>query len=102
MINTKKLSMITRKHQDVNENEVKFTAKITAKAESTEIRVQKKSLTKPITEREDLKPLLGMDWLRDFNWTIQNIDSTTTTTDQSEEETKFSQTLKNFSRRKNN
>ena len=28
---------------------------------------------KELIEREDTKPLLGMDWLRELNWTIQNI-----------------------------
>ena len=38
-----------------------------------------------ITERQDIKPLLGMDWMREFNWTIRNIQNTTLT-DQSEKE----------------
>ena len=56
--------LITRKYQDVNENEVKFTAKITLESESRGIR---KSLSMHITEREDIKPLLGMDWRRKFS-----------------------------------
>ena len=39
-----------------------------------------------ITEREDIKPLLGMDWLREFNWTIRHIEKTTRITDQSEKD----------------
>ena len=37
-------------------------------------------------EREHKKPLLGMDWLPEFNWLIKNIDSTTETTDNSEKD----------------
>ena len=39
-----------------------------------------------ITEQEDIKPLIGMDWLREFNWTTRSIEGTTTTSDQSEKE----------------
>ena len=34
-----------------------------------------------ITERDDIKPLLGMHWLREFNWTIRHIEKTTTLAD---------------------
>ena len=37
-----------------------------------------------ITEREDIKPLLGMGWLRELNWTMRHIEKPTTPTDQSE------------------
>ena len=36
------------------------------------------------TERQDIMPLFGMDSVRKFNWTIRNIENTTTMTDQSE------------------
>ena len=39
-----------------------------------------------ITKREDIKPLHGMDWLRKYNWTTRNIESTTTISDQSEKD----------------
>ena len=39
-----------------------------------------------------------MDWLRDFNWTIPNIESTTTTAEQSEEDKKFAKFEKIFKR----
>ena len=80
-IKNTKISPI-RKHQDVNKNEVKFAGKITVEAES---RRNRKNLTILITEREDIKPLLGMDWLRQLNGWIRNIESTTTTIDQSED-----------------
>ena len=56
-----KFSPITQKNQDVNENEVKFAREITVAAESRGIR---SNLTFLFTKREDIKPLLGMDWLR--------------------------------------
>ena len=57
----KKILPITKKYQDVNKKEVKLAAKITVEAEKEEIT---KKLTMFITERGDIKPLLGMDWLR--------------------------------------
>ena len=39
-----------------------------------------------IFRREELKPLLGKDWLRDIIWKIHIIESTTKTTDQSKKE----------------
>ena len=44
----------------------------------------RKNISMLVTEREDIKPLLGMDWLREFNWTIRHIKKTTTTSEQSE------------------
>ena len=38
------------------------------------------------TEREDIYPLLGMDWPREFEWMMQTIGSATDTTDQSEKD----------------
>ena len=37
-----------------------------------------------VNELEDVNPLLGIGWPRDFNWMIRKIESTTTTTDQPE------------------
>ena len=48
---------------------MKFAGKITIQDESRGIT---SSLTIFITEREDIKPLVGMDWLQDFNRTIRN------------------------------
>ena len=36
------------------------------------------------TELEDIKSLLGMNWLREFNCTIRRIEKSTTPTNQSE------------------
>ena len=44
-----------------------------------------------ITEREDVKPLRGMDWLREFVWTIPHIKKIEARTDQSEREDKNTQ-----------
>ena len=39
-----------------------------------------------IAERENIKPLLGMDWLREFNWTKRHIEKTKMTTEQWEKD----------------
>ena len=49
-----------------------------------------------ITERVDIKPLLGMDWLREYNWTIRHIEKWTTPTDHSEGDEKSAQFEKFF------
>ena len=49
-----------------------------------------------ITEPEDIKPLLGTDWLREINWTIRHIEKTTTPTDQSEKDEIITQFKKLF------
>ena len=62
---------------------MKFDGKITVEAEKRELR---ENLTMLIIEREDTKPQLSMDWLQGFIWTERNIESTRTTTDQSEKD----------------
>ena len=49
-----------------------------------------------IAEREEIKLLLDVDWLREFNWRKQNIQSTTKTTDQSEKDRLFTNFEKLF------
>ena len=49
-----------------------------------------------INEREDIKPLFGMDWLREFNWTIRHIEKTTTLSDLSERDQTIIQFEKQF------
>ena len=39
-----------------------------------------------ITEREDKKPILGIVWLRGFNWRFRHIEKTTTINDRSEKD----------------
>ena len=53
----KEILPITRKYQDAN------AGTITVK---TEKRGTRKDLPMLITEREDIKPLFGMDWRREF------------------------------------
>ena len=76
----RKLLTISRKNQEVDKNELKFARKITVEAESRGIR---KYLTMLNTAGENIKPLLGIDWLQKFNWTIRKIENTTTTNHQS-------------------
>ena len=52
-----------QKNHDVNKNEVEFIRKIKVEAEKRRIW---KKLTIFITEREDMKPLLGMDYVREI------------------------------------
>ena len=88
-----KILPVTRKYPDGNKNEVAFTRKITVEAESNRI---KKNLSLLITERENIKPLLGMEWQREFNRTIRHIEKSTTPTDQSERDEKFTEFEKMF------
>ena len=57
-------------YQDVNKNEVKFRGKIPVDIEYENIK-QKMQLL--ITERNDITPILGMDWVKKFKLTIGNI-----------------------------
>ena len=85
---------VRRKYQDVNKNEVKFTGKITVKAESKRNR---KNLSMLITEREDIKSLLGMDWLREFNCSIGHIEKCGSYDGRTnEEEMKWLKLISNF------
>ena len=66
------IQKITNRYQDVNvnKNEVKFRGKIPVNVEY-EINKQKKEIL--ITERTDMTPLLGMDWMKKFKLTISKI-----------------------------
>ena len=70
-----------RKYKNVIENEVKLLGQITVEVENEGIR---KNLNILIPEWEDLKPLLDTDWVRDFIQKIQDVETTTNATDQSE------------------
>ena len=96
IIENQKMLPITKKHQDVNINQVKFARWFPVERQSRGIR---KYLTCLITEKGDLKTLLGMDWLRELNWMIQDIESSTETTDQPEKNGIFNFFLKNYSKR---
>ena len=64
------IQKVKQQYQDVNKNEVKFRGKIPANIEY-ENNKQKTQIL--ITERNDITPLLGMDWMKKFNLTIGNI-----------------------------
>ena len=57
-------------YQDVNKNDIKLQGKIPVDIEY-ENKKQKMQLL--ITERNDITPLLGKDWLKKFRLTIGNI-----------------------------
>ena len=61
---------IKHRYQDVNKNEVKFREKIPA---DVEYENNKQKMQLLITERNDITPLLGMDWMEKFKLTIGNI-----------------------------
>ena len=58
------------RYQDVHKNEVKFRGKIPVDIEDEN---NKQNMQLLITERNDITPLLGMDWLKKFKLTISNI-----------------------------
>ena len=68
---------------------------ITVEAPSQGIRI---NLSMLITSREDIIPLLGMDWLRRINLTIRHVKMTTTLIDQSERDEVITQFEKLFKR----
>ena len=61
---------ITNRYQDVNQNEVKFQGKIPVDVEYGN---NKQKMDILITERTDITPLVGMDWMRKFKLTIGKI-----------------------------
>ena len=64
------LQKIKHRYQDVNKNEVRFRGQITT---DIEYENNKQKMQILITERNDITPLLGMDWMKKFNLTIRNI-----------------------------
>ena len=84
---------IAGKYQDLIKNEVNFTGKIAVGAESRGIR---KNVPILITEGEDIKSLLGMNWPLEFIWTIRHIEKTMTITYQSEMDNIFTDFEKLF------
>ena len=75
---------VTNRYQDVNKNEVKFRRKIPV---NIEYENNKQKMEILITERTDITPLLGMDWMRIFELTSGKIQLTENT--QSEKEKIF-------------
>ena len=70
IIKSTEIQKITNRYQDVNKNEVKFWGKIPVNIEH-ENNNQKMEIL--ITERTDITPLLGMDWMKKFKLTIRRI-----------------------------
>ena len=68
IIKGKKRLPVTKKYQYVNKTEVKIPGNLTVEAESEGI---KKIISVLFSKGEDSKLLLGMGWLREFNWTIR-------------------------------
>ena len=66
------IQKVKQRYQDVNKNEVKFRRKIPA---NIEYENNKQKMQILITERNDITPLLGMDWMKKFNLTIGNIQT---------------------------
>ena len=64
------IQKITNRYQDVNKNEVKFRGKIPV---NIEYENNKQKMEILITERTDITPLLGMDWMKTFKLTIGRI-----------------------------
>ena len=72
IIKESKIQKVRHRYQDVNKNEVKFRGKIPV---DIEYENNKQKMQLLITERNDITPLLGMDWLKKFKLTIGNIQS---------------------------
>ena len=64
------IQKVTNRYQDVNQKEVKFRGKIPV---NFEYENNKQKMEILITERTDITPLLGMDWMKTFKLTIGRI-----------------------------
>ena len=64
------IQKITNRYQDVNKNEVKFHRKSPV---NNEYEHNKQKMEILITERTDMTPLLGMDWMKIFKLTTGRI-----------------------------
>ena len=64
------IQKITNQYQDVNKNEVKFRGKVPV---NIDYENNKQKMEILITERTDITPLLGMDWMKIFKLTIGRI-----------------------------
>ena len=61
------IQKVKHQYQDVNKNEVKFRGQIPA---DIEYENNKQKMLILITERNDITPLLGMDWIKKFKLTV--------------------------------
>ena len=64
------IQKVTNQDQDVNKNEVKCRGKILV---NIEYENNKQKIEIIITERTDITPLLGMEWMKAFTLTIGRI-----------------------------
>ena len=64
------IQKVKHRYQDVNKNEVKCRGKIPA---DIEYEKNKQKLEILITERNDMTPILGMDWMKKYKLTIGSI-----------------------------
>ena len=64
------IQKVTNRYQDVNKNEVKFREKIPV---NIEYENNKQKMEILITERTDITPSLGMDWMKTFKLRISRI-----------------------------
>ena len=69
MMKQTKIQKVKHRYQDVNKNEVKFRGKIPA---DVEYENNKQKMQILIFERNDITPLLEMDWMKKFKLTIGN------------------------------
>ena len=67
------IQKVTNRYQDVNKNEVKFRRKIPVDIQNEN---NKQKMEILITERTDITPLLGMDWMKTFKLPIGRIQLT--------------------------
>ena len=79
------IQKITNRYQDVNKNEVNFRGKIPV---DMEYENNKQKMEILITERTDITPLLGMDWMKKFKLTIGRIQLTEPNQSEKEKVTK--------------
>ena len=64
------IQKVSNRYQDYNKNEVKVRGKIPVDVEYVN---NKQKLEKLVTERTDITPLLGMNWMNKFKLTIGKI-----------------------------
>ena len=61
IINPKDIQQLTNNYQDVNKNEVKFRGQVQVEIQHEN---NKQKMQMLITERNDITPPLGMDWMK--------------------------------------
>ena len=84
--NPKDIHPLKERYQDVNKNEIKFLGRVWA---NIEYNGETKKLPILITQRDDITPLLGVNWLKQLPITINKILSDEHTNQSNEVHTKF-------------